>query len=139
MTFVRLNNKDYELPLAELYIKDLNSYVRGNVLDFNDLDIDKKYKVVDYLFGYLCRTFIMTLGDIQDTNPDYKYSPAIKDVRARMDSVDRMQKFCRETGKTEKAIELMNKFMIEMLTIKANVQGDFEQMQTEEAAIGGRW
>ena len=138
MTYVRLNNKDYELPLAELYIKDLNSYVRGNVLNFDGLDVETKYKVVDYLFGYLCRTFIMTLGDIQDTDPDYKYSPAIKDVRARMDSVDRMQKFCRETGKTEKAIELMSKFMVEMLTIKANVKEDFEQKQTEETAIGGR-
>ena len=138
MTYVRLNNKDYELPLAELYIKDLNSYVRGNVLNFDGLDVETKYKVVDYLFGYLCRTFIMTLGDIQDTDPDYKYSPAIKDIRARMDSVDRMQKFCRETGKTEKAIELMSKFMVEMLTIKANVKEDFEQKQTEETAIGGR-
>ncbi len=138
MTYVRLNNKDYELPLAELYIKDLNSYVRGNVLNFDGLDVETKYKVVDYLFGYLCRTFIMTLGDIQDTDPDYKYSPAIKDIRARMDFVDRMQKFCRETGKTEKAIELMSKLMVEMLTIKANVKEDFEQKQTEETAIGGR-
>ncbi len=138
MTFVRLNNKDFELPLAELYISELKDYISGSVLDFERLDIKTRYKAVDYLFGYLSRTFIMTLGDLQDSNPDHKYAPVIADIRKRMDSVDRMQKFCCETGKTEKAIELMCKFMEEMLTTWDAVKEEDRNMENEQTAIGGR-
>ena len=138
MVYVRLNNKDFELPLAELYINDIKNYVHGGVLDFSGFDIETKYNVVDYLFGYLSRTFIMTLGDIQDTFPEHKYAPAIGKLRSRMDPVDRMQKYCRENGNTEKSVEIMCKFMEEMLTLWDAVKEEENNMENEQTVVGSR-
>ena len=99
MTYVKLNDKVFELISPDIYINQFQTYLNGDTIDFEGLDIQTKYTALERLFDYTCKSFTIVYGGIQDDEPDFKYSPQIADIRARMSSVDRMQKFCKQSGK----------------------------------------
>lgn len=111
MLRVRSNNRDYELPMGELYRDKFKEYIRDDVLDLSLVSSDKLYQVIDLLFGYVANS--LTLFGIE-----YYPSDLIdekKDILTRMSSVDRLQKYMAKEGKVDRSIEMIKNFLVVML------------------------
>ena len=121
MLYYSVDGKRFELPLAELYQDRFANYIRGNEIIFDGLNEEEKYKKVDELFGFVTRTFVCTLGEMEESMPDFKYESEVHELRRKVSPVDNMQKFFHENGKTAKAIEMMNKSIMDMSLLSEKV------------------
>ncbi len=117
MIKVMINNNEYPLIMGDLYSNMFSSYMNGDVIYLDNLNLPLRYKKVDELFGFVVRSFVVLLGDMQEENEEMEYSNDIFELRKKIDSVDRMQRFFHEKGNDMKSIQLMNDLMEKMLIL----------------------
>ena len=137
MTYVRLNGKDFKLPWEQVYIKNYQDCIRNGILDFEGLDLETKYKYIDRLFGDIVKMFTISLGTLAIDNPEYRFAGEIKQICDRIDSVDHAQKYVYGDGRTEKAIEVLSKFLEDIFTLKEYIEEE-ERKEKEQPTFGGR-
>ena len=134
MLYYSVNGEKCTLPLAELYKDRFAAYTNGDVVCFDSIEEEEKYKQVDELFGFVAKSFVVTLGEMQDSIPGFRYAAEVQKIRERIASVDRLQRFFHEDGHTVKSIEMMEKFVFEMCQLAEKV--DKEEKQELEATMG---
>lgn len=133
MAQVKINNNVYTLIMGDLYANNFSSYMEGDIINLDNLDLPLRYKEVDNLFGWIARSFVVLLGDMQEENEEMEYAKEIAEIRSRMSSVDHLQKFMHEKGNDLRSIEIMNNFIEQMLvTYKKVFESD------KDVSMGGR-
>ena len=131
MVYYSINDRVYSLELGEYFENQVKDYIHGEFLEFDNLSLEERYKMIDYLFGFVERAFVASFGDIQDEDPDSKYAEEIHEITSRVSSVDRLQKFVHQRGNTLRSIELINEFMDKILSLRDRMLAE-DKEQNEE-------
>lgn len=108
-----IDGKLYNLPLAKLYIDKFSEYLEGNVINPDKM----AYPELDSLFGFIVNSFCIMDGseysiDIQKENLE---------IRKKVESKDRMQKFFKEKGDFDKSRSIILNFCKEIFLHLENI------------------
>lgn len=131
MLYYSIHDKVYEINVGDYYENKISNYRHGELLEFDNLDLEERYQKIDELFGFVVRAFVVAFGGIPDDEPDYKYAEEIHGITSRVSSVDRLQKFVHQRGNTLRSIELIHEFMEQILSLRDKMLNE-EKEQTNE-------
>ena len=124
MASVVIDGNTYILPLGDVYIGYFENVVDDCIV-FDELDIESNYKKMDKLFGFVANSLCMM--DESEGYPDELLDEKLN-IRKRIDSVDRLQKYFYKNGNVEKSISMIKDFLIVMLVHNQKLM-DFDKKE----------
>ncbi len=111
-----INGRLFDLPGALLYKDLFLEYTQDDIIYINEPDLEKRYQKTRQLFDHVCDCFLLRYGIMLEED-SFKFSEEVNSFNKNSSDVDNQQMYCYRTGKVLKAIELMNRFMEEMLSL----------------------
>ena len=121
-----INGRLFDLPVALLYKNLFLEYMQDDVIYIDEPDLEKRYQKTRLLFDYVCNSFLARYCTMLEEDY-FKFSEEVKKINKDSSDIDNQQMYCYETGKVEKAIEIMNNFMEEMLDLHEYILNDEKQ------------
>ncbi len=112
MVRINIDGVIFQLPMSELYEEKFAQFINDGIIDFTSLRDEELYNNINNLFGWVSRSICMF--DEDDGYPSELYDEK-KEIRKRMDNVDRLQRHFVKTGDFDKSINVIKKFLVVML------------------------
>ena len=75
-----------------------------------------RYKKIAELFDRVSKSFVMFMDQMEE-DPYFEDKDLSKELRGKIDPVDRLQKYFYKTGNLEKSIKIINELMENMLKL----------------------
>lgn len=112
MLRVKIDDNIYVLPMSELYEEKFAQFINDGIIDFTSLRGEELYSNINNLFRWVANS--MCMFDEDDGYPNDLYDEK-KEIRKRMNSVDRLQNHFAELKEFDKSISIIKKFLVLML------------------------
>lgn len=124
MASVVIDGNTYILPLGDIYISYFENVV-DDCITFDEVDVESNYNKMDKLFGFVANSLCMM--DESEGYPEELLEEKLN-IRKRINSVDRLQKYFYKNGNVEKGISMIKDFLIVMLVHNQKLM-DFDKKE----------